>query len=151
MTHPKPQTLPIPSGKAIERCSEDPAEIAGLMEAGLKYRSFKYWDRIRIGRSEVDITTQGFNAVKFDPVKPARTIRKNDGQIGMHGAMHWSERRRFSVAEFKRFASCPDGFIFPPGDYEHAVGQIGNCVPPLFMRAIAKHIQCKMVREYRLP
>jgi DNA (cytosine-5)-methyltransferase 1 len=141
MTHPMPQTLPIPCGKTLERCSEDRAEIADLLEAGSRFRSFKYWDKIRVGRSEVDITGQGFNAVKFDPAKPARTIRKNDGQVGMHGAMHWSARRRFTVAEFKRFASFPDGFAFQPRHYEHAVGQIGNCVPPLFMRAIAASVR----------
>jgi DNA (cytosine-5)-methyltransferase 1 len=142
VTHPKPQTFPIPCGRAIACCRADPGEIAELLDAGSRFRSFKYWDRIRVGRSEVDITRQGFNAVKFDPAKPARTIRKNDGQLGMHGAMHWAERRRFTVAEFKRFASFPDGFRFPAGDYEHAVGQIGNCVPPLFMRAIAANVKC---------
>lgn len=125
-------------------CASDPAEIAELLEAGLKYRSFKYWDRIRVGHSEVDITRQGFNAVKFDPRRPARTIRKNDGQVGMHGAMHWTARRRFCLAEFKRFASFPDGFLFPAGDYEHAVGQIGNSVPPLFMRSIAKRVRSQI-------
>jgi len=53
-----------------------------------------------VGSSESRITGQGFNAVKFDPNKPARTIRRNDGNLGMHGAMFWSERRRFSLPEF---------------------------------------------------
>jgi len=38
------------------------------------------------GSSESRITGQGFNAVKFDPRKPARMIRRNDGNLGMHGA-----------------------------------------------------------------
>jgi site-specific DNA-cytosine methylase len=113
-------------------------QLEALLEAGRKYRSFKYWDRVKVGRAEVDFTGQGFNAVKFDPRKPARTIRKNDGQLGMHGAMHWSERRRFSLPEFMRFASFPDGFRFP-GRFEDGIGQIGNCVPPLFMMAIARN------------
>ena len=50
--------------------------------------------QIRVDPSEQDITGSGFNCVKFDPRKPARTIRRNDGNLGMHGAMRWDERRR---------------------------------------------------------
>jgi len=85
------------------------------------------------------ITGQGFNAVKFDPRKPARTIRRNDGNLGMSGAMHWGEPRRFSLPEFKRFSSFPNEFVFA-GEFHEGIRQIGNCVPPLFMKAIARHI-----------
>ena len=139
-THPGPEALPIPCGDAVRGLPADPLEIEQLLAAGRKYRSFKHWGSIRVGRSEAGLTGQGFNAVKFDPRRPARTIRKNDGQLGMHGAMHWSEPRRFTLGEFKRIASFPDGFRFA-GAYEHAVGQIGNCVPPLFMRSIAMRVR----------
>jgi len=103
---------------------------------------------MRVGTSETHITGQGFNAVKFDPRKPARTIRRNDGNLGMHGAMHLSERRRFSLPEFKRFGSFPDGFKFA-GDFKEGIRQIGDCVLPLFMRSIAKHICSRiLVRAY---
>jgi DNA (cytosine-5)-methyltransferase 1 len=55
----------------------------------------------------------------------------------MHGAMHWSERRRFSLPEFKRFGSFPYAFEFA-GEFEEGIRQIGNGVPPLFMKAIAE-------------
>jgi site-specific DNA-cytosine methylase len=54
--------------------------------------------------------------------------------------MHWAECRRFSLPEFKRFGSFPDEFAFA-GEFEEGIRQIGNCVPPLFMRAIAVHIR----------
>jgi DNA (cytosine-5)-methyltransferase 1 len=63
-----------------------------------------------------------------------------DSNLGMGGAMHWDERRRFSLPEFKRFGSFPDGFAFA-GAFEEGIRQIGNCVPPLFMRSIAQHIR----------
>jgi DNA (cytosine-5)-methyltransferase 1 len=78
--------------------------------------------------------------VKFDPRKPARTIRRNDGNLGMHGAMRWDECRRFSLPEFKRFGSFPDPFKFADG-FEEGIRQVGNSVPPLFMKAIAWHIR----------
>ena len=93
-----------------------------------------------MGSSESRIAGQGFNAVKFDPRKPARTVRRNDGSLGMNGAMHWSERCRFSLQEFKRFGSFPDAFVFV-GQFEEGIRQIGNSVPPLFMRAAARHIR----------
>ena len=131
---------PIPAGESLAGCFTPPEQLAALFEAARKYRSFKYWDKIKVGSSESRITGQGFNAVKFDPRKPARTVRRNDGNLGMHGAMHWSECRRFSLPEFKRFGSFPDEFCFA-GGFEEGIRQVGNSVPPLFMRAIAHHIR----------
>ena len=133
-------TIPVKARESLVGCSTPPEQLAVLFEAAKRYRSFKYWDKVRIGSSETHITGQGFNAVKFDPGKPARTIRRNDGNLGMHGAMHWSECRRFSLPEFKRFSSFPDGFAFV-GEFEEGIRQIGNCVPPLFMKAISEHIK----------
>jgi site-specific DNA-cytosine methylase len=59
--------------------------------------------------------------------------------------MHWAERRRFSLPEFKRFGSFPDKFAFA-GAFEEGIRQIGNSDPPLFMMAIALHIH----RRYRI-
>lgn len=119
-----------------------------LLEASKKYRAYQHWSRIRLGSSEKPITGQGFNAVKFDPRKPARTIRRNDGNLGMHGAMHWAECRRFSLPEFKRLGSFPDEFRFA-GEFEEGIRQIGNSVPPLFKRAIARHIRFGVIPALR--
>jgi DNA (cytosine-5)-methyltransferase 1 len=67
----------------------------------------------------------------------------------MHG-MHWTEQRRFSLPEFKRFASFPDEFEFA-GSFDEGIRQIGNCVPPLFMRAIAGHIRTKVLPQQGRP
>lgn len=143
--HPPAEALPVAAGQSLSGCVTPQEQLAALFEAGRKYRSFKFWDRIRVGSSETHITGQGFNAVKFDPRKPARTVRRNDGNLGMHGAMHWSECRRFSLPEFKRLGSFPDPFLFA-GQFDEGIRQIGNCMPPLFMRSIARHI-----REVLLP
>ena len=142
--HPGAVTVPVTAGESLSGCSTPPEQLAVLFEAGRKYRSFKYWDKVRVGSSESRITGQGFNAVKLDPNKPARTIRRNDGNLGMHGAMHWAVRRRFSLPEFKRFGSFPDGFRFA-GEFEEGIRQIGNCVPPLFMKAVAEYVRFKLI------
>ena len=146
MLHPAAMTVPVTAGDSLVGCSTPPEQLAALFEAAKKYRSFKYWDKVRMGSSESRITGQGFNAVKFDPRKPARTVRRNDGNLGMHGAMYWGARRRFSLSEFKRFGSFPDAFEFA-GEFEEGIRQIGNCVPPLFMRAIAGHIRGMLLAE----
>ena len=138
--HPEPMTVPVACVESLAGCSTPQDQLDALFEAGRRYRSFKYWDKVKIGSSESRITGQGFNAVKFDPNKPARTIRRNDGNLGMHGAMHWSEKRRFTLPEFMRFGSFPDAFVFA-GEFEEGIRQIGNSVPPLFMNAIARHIR----------
>jgi DNA (cytosine-5)-methyltransferase 1 len=133
-------TLPIPCGDSLAGCSTPPDQMQKLLDAGEKYKAYRHWDHIRIGRSQQDITGNGFNAIRFDPRKPAHTIRRMDSNLGMGGAMHWAERRRFSLQEFKRFSSFPDSFMFA-GEFENGIRQIGNCVPPLFMKAIAMHIR----------
>ena len=138
--HPNPLAEPLACGDSLDGVTTPEDQLAALLDAGLRYRSFKYWDQIRVDRSEQDITGSGFNCVKFDPRKPARTIRRNDGNLGMHGAMHWNQRRRFSLPEFKRFGSFPDSFEFA-GEFDEGIRQIGNSVPPLFMKAIAEHIR----------
>ena len=49
---------------------------------------------------------------------------------------------------FKRFGSFPDEFCFG-GGFEEGIRQIGNCVPPLFMRAISRHIREKILTTER--
>jgi DNA (cytosine-5)-methyltransferase 1 len=43
-------------------------------------------------------------------------------------------------SEVKRIATYYDNFIFS-GSYGEAWARIGNSVPPLFMRSIARHIR----------
>ena len=142
--HPNPVTIPVACGESLAGCETPVEQLEKLREASKKYRAYQHWSRIHLGSSEKPITGQGFNAVKFDPRKPARTIRRNNGNLGMHGAMCWNECRRFSLPEFKRFGSFPDDFAFA-GEFEEGIRQIGNSVPPLFMKAIARHIRENLI------
>jgi len=51
----------------LARCFTPAEQLEKLYEASGKYRTYRYWGRIRLGSSEKVITGQGFNAVKFDP------------------------------------------------------------------------------------
>lgn len=138
--YPKAVSLPQGAGVVITGVQNNPEELAWLFDAGRRFVAYQSWPDMKVGSSRQDLGLSGFNCQKWDPRKPAPTVRKNDGHVTMHGAMHWSERRRFTVPEFKRFGSFPDDFRFA-GDWSAAVQSIGNSVPPLFMRAIATHLR----------
>lgn len=72
--------------------------------------------------------------------RPSRTILREDGMGGACQCCHPDEIRRLSIPEIKRLASFPDTFVLE-GTYKQQWAQIGNCVPPLFMRAIAQHVR----------
>lgn len=141
-SHPLPTSSPLSARAALINVKNDPAEVEMLLAAGRKYATYREWDLIPPGKTLQDVTdgNSGFSCRKFHPDRPAPTVVKNDGNIGMHGALHWSERRRFTRTEFARFASFPDTYQWP-GEWGDAVQRIGNCVPPNFMKAIAEHIR----------
>ena len=140
-SHPPAQTKPITAAEAIADIENDPSEVEMLRLAATKYAAYRGWEQLKPGEDFSKLSAKGsnFNGIKFNPDKPANTITKCDGEIGMTGSCHWSERRRFTVAEFKRFGGFPDDYIFE-GEWGDAVRRIGNSVPPPFMRAIASHV-----------
>lgn len=142
-SHPAAWSKPISAKIAIDGIINDTQEIEWLLRSAMTYASYQGWPDMPIGTSRRNLGLNGFNGRKFNPYKPARTILKSDGYIASYGAMHWAERRRFTVAEFKRFASFPDRFVFC-GGYK-AVERIGNSVPPLFMKSIAEHIKTEIL------
>lgn len=78
-----------------------------------------------------------FSFVRIAWDAPSNTIVRERGSGGL---MHPDEARLLAEWELKRAASYPDAFQFI-GTYDDALARIGNSVPPLFMRAIARHIR----------
>jgi len=77
-----------------------------------------------------------FNMVRLSWNNPAPTIGKTGGMALVH-----PERNNvLNISEYKRIGSFPDQFKFI-GSYGACKQRIGNSVPPLFMRAIARHIR----------
>ncbi len=81
-----------------------------------------------------------FNMVRCSWDKSAPTIGKTGGMCLVH-----PERDNvLNIDEYKRIGSFPDNFKFI-GSYGAMKQRIGNSVPPLFMRSIAKHIRGLLV------
>ncbi|WP_348629542.1 DNA cytosine methyltransferase [Mesorhizobium sp. M7A.F.Ca.MR.245.00.0.0] len=77
---------------------------------------------------------------KMEPDLPARTLMAHLGKDS-YSHIHYdsAQSRTISVREAARLQSFPDGFIFR-GAMNAAFRQIGNAVPPLLSRALAKEI-----------
>lgn len=74
--------------------------------------------------------------LKLDPQQPSWTIQSNPGPHT--GPFHW-ENRRLSISELMRLQGLPDDYKLS-GSPREKVRQIGNCVPPQMVRAIAEEV-----------
>lgn len=81
---------------------------------------------------------------KMEPDKPARTLMAHLGKDG-YSHIHYDSRqaRTISVREAARLQSFPDGFVFE-GPMNPAFRQLGNAVPPLMARALARQINLQI-------
>lgn len=74
--------------------------------------------------------------------RPSCTLVKSE--IAGTGIIHPDGERYLDSTEMMRIGSFPDRFVFI-GNRGNKVNRIGNSVPPLFMRAIAKHIRAEIL------
>lgn len=145
-TLPRPITLPVAAGDALIGVQNDPKEVRELLEdAGRRAKVKMLWDMMEPGQSGDEVTGGSFFSMyKLDPERPCPTLTKSEENLGLSGVLHWSERRKLTVAEAKRLSSFPDSFMFA-GTRSDAMARIGNCVPPLLMKAIADHIKTEIL------
>lgn len=68
------------------------------------------------------------------------------GYPGSSWPSHPSQLRGISMREGARCMSFPDAFVFA-GEWKLTARVIGNSVPPLFMRAIARHIRQEILAQ----
>lgn len=129
-SHPKGESVPVTVGEAISSI-EIPAYEMKETELTELYK--KYWNESEQGKSVGKLDKNRRVAVN----KPCQTLQKSEGN---GGAYHPTECRSFSTSELKRLSSFPDNFVFSK-NRRYAIQRIGNSVPPLFMRSIARHIR----------
>jgi len=132
---PKAESRPIAARKALKGC-------ASVLDAP-KWRQFNLdlWNQQKPGQNGVD--GKYFNHVRMDFNKPSPTIPKSAVFGGFVGLSHCTVPRSLNLGELMRLGSYPDKFVFI-GSYEARLNRIGNSVPPLFMRSIARQIRSVM-------
>jgi len=84
-------------------------------------------------------TKRHFGLIRLDPERPSPTVPKSMGG-STTGLIHPEALRRLTIREIKALSSFPDGFELR-GSYRERWARIGNSVPPLLMRAIARHLR----------
>jgi DNA (cytosine-5)-methyltransferase 1 len=146
-TFPKPQTQPILLKEALAGLP-DPLEVllpkgkalqlASCLKPGQDGAQLKQ----ALGGRATDYSLERLSWFKVAPTL-CRTIRP--GQCGL---LHPESIRYLSTAELKRIASFPDDYQFN-GSLEEQWARIGNAVPPLLMKAIARHIQTCIFSQVR--
>lgn len=84
-----------------------------------------------------------FGASKVSPDKPCQTICKTVRADGFGGIYHWEQPRVLATEECQRLASFPDSYEFL-GVFQERWARIGNCVPPLLMKAVASNLRAQL-------
>jgi DNA (cytosine-5)-methyltransferase 1 len=109
-----------------------------LKEAEIK-PTWQSW-RVLIGKEK----HKHFSLVKLNPDKPSPTIMKDAGNTST-GMDEPFQLRKLTIPEIKRLGSYPDDFELT-GKFKQKWERIGNSVPPLFMRSIARYIRQQILQ-----
>lgn len=139
-SHPKAQSQPVTVREAWEHVINQTygPEVKGQTAERLR--------QCKPGQDFADIigvrSNFSFKRTAFD--KPCWSIPKSGSLAGYCYLFHPVENRGLTLDELKRAASYPDDFRFT--DFANGMNRIGNSVPPLFMRAIARHIRAEILR-----
>jgi DNA (cytosine-5)-methyltransferase 1 len=141
-SHPDPQTRPVSFLQATKGLSDlgpilkptgDALQIARALKAGENGSHL----HTRYGRPG-----HHFSLIRLAWEKPSPTVCKTV-RAGQCGLLHPEEERFLSMNELKRVCSFPDEFRLE-GPFEAQWARLGNAVPPLLMKAIARHIVAKI-------
>lgn len=81
--------------------------------------------------------TRRYRRMKWDGVARSIITRFRDPKSGEY--IHPEQHRTISIREAARIQSFPDWFVFE-GSYSDQYDQVGNAVPPLLARAVAKEL-----------
>jgi DNA (cytosine-5)-methyltransferase 1 len=96
--------------------------------------------RLKIGESLYDTFSDAWK--KLDPNMPSGTIKENHGGVNVH----YNFPRVLTPREMAKLQSFPDDFIFK-GNKSKQLVQIGNAVPPLLSKAIARCVKYMLEHE----
>lgn len=144
-THPRGAMLPITFAEASQGCVDGGRELGEfLLTMGLHQPRGSWSSNPKLWRHLKGNLGGSLSTKWADADKTPGTLIKS--WIAMTGVIHPSRTRYLNLAECKRIGSIPDEYHFP-GTFSQAIQGIGNSVPPLFMRAIARHIRTEMLKN----
>lgn len=136
-SHPAAESVPVTAKEATTNV------VNKTFNRPLATVATQIWDHVKPGQNGTHYRAGYYmNSMKVDPNRAMPTIPKI--MPGGGGHMHWSERRSLTIEEAKRGASFSDQYQLT-GKFDQQWERIGNSVPPLMMRSLAKHIKAKIL------
>ena len=84
-----------------------------------------------------------FGLIRLDPDKRCPTMQKSQPERSTTGLIHPYEVRHLTISEIKLLSSFPPPFRID-GSFTKKWSRVGNCVPPLLIRAIAQQISFQL-------
>lgn len=133
-SHPVAEAKPITVRSALHKCLPD------ILPVKTDTLSNRRADALKQGTNH----TERFSMVKLHLDRPSGTIQKSVTPNGTAQLLHPSEKRIVAISELKRLASYSDDYQMY-GSFTDRWARIGNSVPPLFMRAIVRHIRSELL------
>jgi len=138
-SHPRPECGCISSRHAIGRFEGMYPDETGRHKPHIREQWSTGYNP-RNGRAGLRVVRAGayvgsFNSCRLEAGKPSPTFVKS------HNHWHYSEFRHLAPVEASILASFGENFVWR-SDF---VERIGNSVPPLFMRSIARHIRAEIL------
>jgi DNA (cytosine-5)-methyltransferase 1 len=142
-SHPVAESVPVTVGDTMQ--TGIPSDLNG--------DDSRRWQCISQGGNFEDLPLELRTSARFSNAfrklhthKPCYTLPKQDGNMTTGRFFHPTEQRRISDSEVKLFGSFPDCYKF--AKQGKLLGErIGNSVPPLFMRSIARHIRQEILSK----
>ena len=132
-THGEGKLPPVTVRQAISDLEEKPQDAASNhVHTKHSEEYIKTIHKTKIGTS---VTGYSETCFRCDPDLPSKTVKANNGGV----FIHYLKDRCMSVRELARLQSFPDDFIFKGGKSD-MFKQIGNAVPVMFAKAIAKSV-----------
>jgi len=139
--HPKPETRAVTVRDAlvdVELASDTPM---------LSTSYAAICARLKQGKDAKTVTPMhNWSTKRVANDKPSFTLLKTNMGHGAGTLLHPTENRTLSIPEAKRIQSFPDAFQIL-GEFTEAWARIGNSVPPLLMRAIARQVADTLSRS----
>lgn len=145
-SHLGAENNPLTVCEALKSTGQVDTSIAVAWATNPNWAVSRYIPLIAPGKSCDDVHPRkaGYNLVRLSWDKPSPTIPKTCNGSLYAGLLPPHENRYCAIEELKRLASFPDDFEMT-GGFGHKWQRIGNSVPPLFMRAIARHIRVEIL------
>ena len=136
-SHPKAESRPVTVRQALDNTPNDPTGFV----VGSHTKIYQEMQRVKPGGSQPGHHSH----IRLPLDKPSPAILADKG-FGHYHYWHPVKHSTLTFVELKRIASFGDHFELT-GDPGQRWGRIGNSVPPLFMRSIARHVKAEVLER----